>query len=263
MPALTINGANIYYEIHGTGQPLVLICGYTADHLWWTPVLHELARNFQVLIFDNRGIGRTVDDGCALSAELMAQDVIELMQILGFNKPHILGHSMGGTIAQCIAHAMPNEIGKLVLLSTSAKWRYAMLYGLASLSDMYAANVDFDTIYAAELAWVFGERFLADANNIASLKHIILENRYPQSIEDQRRQYKVLEKFDGRKQLATITAETLVVYGKEDIISLPSDSEYLAKEIPHAQLIGMPCGHALNMEMPRELNEHIIRFLKS
>jgi len=262
MPALTINGANIYYEIHGAGQPLVLICGYTADHLWWTPILNELAKQFQVIIFDNRGIGRTTDNGTTLSAELLGQDVLELIHILGLNKPHILGHSMGGTIAQYIAHAAPNTIGKLVLLATSAKWRYAMLYGLASLSDMYAANVDFDTIYAAELAWVFGEKFLTDANNIASLKQIILENRYPQSVENQRRQYRILEKFDGRKYLNSIACASLVIFGEEDIISLPYESAYLATQIPNAKLLGMPCGHAINMEMPRELTQCLIQFLR-
>jgi pimeloyl-ACP methyl ester carboxylesterase len=262
MPALTINDANIYFEMHGAGQPLVLIAGYTADHLYWMPILNDLAKHFQVIIFDHRGIGRTVDDGRPLSAELMARDVQELIQILGLIKPHIVGHSMGGTIAQCLAHAAPHTIGKLILMATSVKWRYAMLYGLASLSDMYAANVEFDTIYAAELAWVFGEKFLADANNITSLKQIILENRYPQSIENQRRQYKVLEKFDGREYLKNITAESLVIYGKEDILSLPSESEYLASAIAGAKLLGMPCGHALSLEMPRELVKHMVEFLK-
>jgi 3-oxoadipate enol-lactonase len=261
MPALTINGANIYYEMHGSGQHLVLICGFTADHLYWLPILHELAKHFQVIIFDNRGIGRTVDDGRSLSAELMAQDVLELMQILGLIKPHILGHSMGGTIAQCIAHTAPNTIDKLVLMSTAAKWRYAMLYGLASLSDMYASNVDFDTIYAAELAWVYGENFLADADNVTSLKQIIMENRYPQSIENQRRQYKVLQKYDGRDNLKNIKAETLIVYGQEDIISLPFESAYIANQIANAKLQSMNCGHAIPMEMPRELSKVLIDFL--
>src|SRR3990167_4083066 len=130
MPNITVNNVNFYYELHGKGQPLVLICGYTADHSYWLPILNALNQHFQVLIFDNPGIGQTTDDGSELSAELIADDIVALTKALNLKKPHILGASMGGTIAQCVASRHPQIVNKLVLLVTSAKWRKAMLLGV-------------------------------------------------------------------------------------------------------------------------------------
>src|SRR3989338_85192 len=113
---MRVNGASIYYEMRGSGHPLILISGYTRDHTLWTPVLEALAARFQVLRFDNRGVGRTQDEGQPLSASLMAEDVRALAKALGLQKPHIIGQSMGGTVAQKLAAAYPDEIGKLVLL---------------------------------------------------------------------------------------------------------------------------------------------------
>src|SRR3990167_1041902 len=144
MPILNVNNADFYYEIHGNGQPVVLISGYSCDHLAWLPILAGLSKHFQVILFDNRAIGRTVDKGIPLSVELMAQDVIDLAQQLQLNKPHIIGHSMGGTIAPTIAGLYPGEISKVCILASSVKWRPAMLGGLESLLTMRKQNIDFD-----------------------------------------------------------------------------------------------------------------------
>src|SRR5258708_4769767 len=103
MPFFKANGATIYYELHGEGPPLILIAGYTCDHSFWKPVLRDLAKNFTVLIYDNRGVGQTHDAGGKLSAKLLADDVMAVAAALKFKAPHIVGHSMGGTIAISIA----------------------------------------------------------------------------------------------------------------------------------------------------------------
>ena len=112
MSKIKLNNANFYYELHGKGHPLILIAGYSGDHLVWMPLLENLSKQFQVLLFDNRGVGQTTDDGRPLSAELMAQDVVALADALDLKKPHIVGQSMGGTIAQRVATHHSEKINK-------------------------------------------------------------------------------------------------------------------------------------------------------
>ena len=111
MPILHANNADFYYELHGTGKPVILIAGYTCDYSAWEMLLENLTRHFQVLTFDNRGVGQTTDHNAPLSAELMAQDVIALADQLNLAKPHIIGQSMGG----CQSQRMSISGSRLVL----------------------------------------------------------------------------------------------------------------------------------------------------
>src|SRR3990167_709261 len=132
MPEFKSKGVSIYYEIKGAGYPMVLISGFTCDHTLWMPIANKLAEHFQLILFDNRGVGRTQDDNAELSAELLAGDIRALVQGLGLKKPHIIGQSMGGAIAQKFASLYPEEIGKLGLLVTTAKWRQVPLFWVKS-----------------------------------------------------------------------------------------------------------------------------------
>jgi pimeloyl-ACP methyl ester carboxylesterase len=263
MPTIQVNDANFYYELHGKGQPLILINGYTANHIYWLPILDELSRHFQVLIFDNRAAGKTTDDGRELSAELMADDVVALANTLQLKKPHILGISMGGAIAQCIASRYPDVLNKLVLLLSTAKWREAMLIGVDTALEMRKKNIDLDIRFTSIVSWIFGQEFLLNEKNINVFKKAWLENEKLelQSIVDQTRQYHLLKKFDGRNQLKKIKASTLIGYGIQDIIVLPDESHFLAQQIVNAKLIKFDCGHGIILERPRELCKAVIEFL--
>ena len=260
MPTIKINDAEFYYELRGTGQPVVLIAGYTCDSQVFITIPAELSKHYQVLLIDNRAIGRTKDDGRALTVELMADDVMTIINNLKLVKPHLVGHSMGGTIAQCIASQYPDKIGKLVLLATTAKWREAMLRGGQSILDLRQKNLDFDTIFNAILAWVFGQKFLSSSKCVAVLKAAFQTNPHPQSLVDQERQYAALKKWDGREQLAKITAPTLVVYGTQDLISLPYESNYLVEHISNAKSAEIDCAHGFFGEEPEAILKALLDF---
>ena len=148
MPHIKINDAEFYYELHGKGSPLVLIAGYASDHSFWMPIISKLDQDFQVLIFDHRAIGQTKEAGhFPLTADIMAEDVMQLIRAVGFVKPHIVGQSMGGTVAQRIAARYPNEISKLVILTSTLKWRQSMLLGLKSILNVQREQGSFDTVF--------------------------------------------------------------------------------------------------------------------
>jgi len=263
MPMIKANNANFYYELHGTGKPVILIAGYTCDYSTWQLILEDISKNFQVLVFDNRGIGRTTDTNEPLSAELMAKDVIALSKELHLENPHIVGQSMGGTIAQAIAINFPDKIDRLCLLNTSAKWRHAMLFGLKSLLMMRQNNIDFNLIFECTLPWLFGENFLKNSQMVAEFKKIIQKNPYPQSLNDQIRQFHVLENFDVSTKLQNIKSKTLIINGVQDLISLPEESHYIANQISDSELVEFNCAHGITLEQPRELAETLIYFLKA
>lgn len=260
MPFQKVNNTNYYYELHGTGKPVVLISGYTCDHTFWLPMLDQMSEHYQVLLFDNRGCGQTKDQNQPLNIKELAAETIALAESLGLKLPHIIGQSMGGTIAQTIAANHSDQIDKLCLLTTTSKWRKAMLMGLRSILTMRQNDRPFDEIFNAINPWVFGEKFLSDKENLNKLYDIITSDPHPQSVKDQERQYALLEDFDGTKQLEKIQASTLVVNGLEDLISLPLESKILAKETKAIHKT-LEVGHVIVAEAPNELFELIHDFL--
>src|SRR5438876_952183 len=121
MPYVEVNYIQMYYEIHGDGEPLVLIVGLGTDISEWDGIIRWLAKIYKVLAFDNRGAGRTDKPDTHYSIEMMADDTAGFMQTLGIQQAHILGISMGGRIALALALQHPKRIKKLVLVSTSAR----------------------------------------------------------------------------------------------------------------------------------------------
>ena len=107
------------------------------------------------MTFDNRGVGQTEDDGRPLSAELMADDVVALIKELGLKKPHLIGISMGGTIAQSVASRYGDQISKLVIHVSCPKWRQAMLDGLGSLLRLRELGLEFEEVFRATLPWMY------------------------------------------------------------------------------------------------------------
>jgi len=121
MPIAKINRIDINYMVEGQGEPLVMIAGFSADQSLWKSQLPAFKKKFQVVIFDNRGVGKSDKPKGPYSPRMMSEDTIKLMDFLNIKKAHILGHSMGGLIAQEIAINHPERIMKLILAST---WAY-------------------------------------------------------------------------------------------------------------------------------------------
>ena len=98
MSGLKVNGIDIYYEIHGQGDPLVLIMGLRRNTEWWYSQIPTLSEHFRVIAFDNRGAGRSGKPEMDYSIRLFADDTAGSMDAMGIDSAHILGVSMGGYI---------------------------------------------------------------------------------------------------------------------------------------------------------------------
>ena len=138
-----VNGINLYYEIHGTGRPLVLLHGGLGSGEMFGPALTALAEGRQVILPDLQGHGRTADIDRPIDARLMADDIAALIQQLGLEKPDVVGYSLGGGVAFWTAFDHPELVGKLVMVSTNLKRTAIYAEMLGQQGQVSAAAAEF------------------------------------------------------------------------------------------------------------------------
>src|SRR5262249_9133459 len=103
MPIAQVHGSDIFYEVHGTGDPLLLIAGFACDHTIWNKIVPGLVAQYRVILFDNLGVGQSSSPETAVSIRQMAAETAGLLDAIGLRSVHVAGHSMGGLIAQELA----------------------------------------------------------------------------------------------------------------------------------------------------------------
>ena len=118
LPKIIVNDIKINYQIRGEGEPLILIHGGSGSSMHWLYQVPELSKHYRVIVYDVRGHGKTDKPKQQYSIELFSEDLSELMNKLEIDEAHIIGHSLGGMIAQQFALNFPNRILSLVLTST-------------------------------------------------------------------------------------------------------------------------------------------------
>lgn len=124
MPILQSDRASIYYEVHGSGPPLLFIAGTACDGNFWKPFqVPEFSRDHTVIIFDQRGIGKTTTQSEDYSTDRLAADAAELIKRVNLGPAVVIGHSMGGRVAQLVALDHPASVKALVLNSTGAGYK--------------------------------------------------------------------------------------------------------------------------------------------
>jgi pimeloyl-ACP methyl ester carboxylesterase len=138
-----LNGLNLYYEIHGSGRPMILLHGGLGSGEMFGPILPVLAANHQVIAPDLQGHGRTADLDRPIDVRLMADDVAALIDHLGLEKPDVVGYSLGGGVAFFTAVKYPDKVGKLVMASANVRRDAIPAEMLAQQGQVSAAAVEY------------------------------------------------------------------------------------------------------------------------
>ena len=263
MSKIHVNGIDLYYEQEGRGAPLVLISGYTTDLSAWTLIRQELAKHFQLFMFDNRGAGRSDSPDSPCTIDVMADDTRALIEALRLHRPYILGQSMGGAIAQTLAFKYPESTGKLILANTFIRLREASAFSLRYFFKLRSQGMPLAETLEGSLPWLFSSAFLK--NKAQTREFIQLVEKYPylQSLVGQKRQLEAILQFDSEPWFKKISVPTLIIEGGDDIIC-PADSQRLAEGILGARLVSFPNqAHMLPIEKPAEFVDAILSFLNS
>ncbi len=255
-----IGDISYYYELHGEGPGLVLISGFGADHLTWRAVAPRLTGRFRILLLDNPAAGQTRDSGGELTIEGMADSTAELIRALGLSRPALAGHSMGGSIALALAARHPGLTRGLVLVNSAPRWGRRTLAALEGTIRSAEAGMDLDSRIGMLMKLLFGREFLADPGRADKMKKLFLEEPYPSTLSDLRRQHRALEEFDGTILPSRIGIPALVVSAEEDLLAPPEEAERLANGIPGARRVRLPGGHVPQFEFPDLLAETIAEF---
>jgi len=120
MPKATIGDIQIYYEDYGQGPPLIMTLGLGQDITTWNFQISELSKHLKLIVFDNRDSGKSSRSSQNYTTQIMAQDILGLMDHLEIDRTHLLGTSLGGMIAQQVALMAPERVNSLILASTTS-----------------------------------------------------------------------------------------------------------------------------------------------
>lgn len=259
MPAARVNDCDIHYEVHGRGEPLLLIAGLGANATLWETQIPLLAREFQVVAFDNRGAGRSEKPTGTYSMALFADDTAALMDSLDIDAAHVYGESMGGMIAQEFALRYPEKVRCLILGCTIFGGPQAVPPPDESLQTL----VSLATI-APEEALERGTRAFYHPSRSQEMKeHFQTYVDTRTTPEAYQRQLEACIAFQSYDRLPDIAAPTLVINGEDDALLPAENSRILAQRIPGAELILLPdTGHLHFQERPEEAAAAVLDFLR-
>ena len=251
------------WERHGAGDPVLLIHGLGYARWGWEPVLPGLAERFEVVLFDNRGIGESDAPPGPYTAAEMAADAIQVLDEAGVDRAHVVGTSLGGMVAQELALAHPERVDRLVLACTTP--------GGSRAQPMPDVTVRLIAEAAGLEPAVALRRFVENALAPATvaeqpeLVERIMEHRLrtAQAPLAWAAQAAAGATFDAYERLGDLRARVLVQHGSEDVVVDPRNGELLAELLPDARLARFDgCGHLFFWEEPERFVSSVTAFLE-
>ncbi len=274
MSIAKVDSIELYYEEHGSGDPLLLIMGLAADSTAWFFQIPDFAKHYRTIAFDNRGVGRSSKPPGPYAIHQMADDTAELLDVLGIARTHVVGVSMGGMIAQELALRHPRRVRGLVLGCTypepDAEIERQRQFSLQQFGGRISASgemqidvkaLDPMTFFQHLLPAVFNPEFIEkELPRLIQLFSGALQ--YGFSLEAILGQVAAVMSHKTTDRLHQIKSPTLVITGDADRLVPPANSDILAKHIPGARLVKVPGGsHGFNFETPEIFNGEVLNFL--
>lgn len=262
--SVRVGDIDIGYRMLGEGEPLVLITGYSATmDMWDRHLIKELSARYRVILFDNRGIGRTTASDRPFSIGLFAEDTVGLMNALGIKKAHVMGWSMGTFIATEITLKYPGRVDKLVLYAGSCGW--SDKDAVKSSPEVSAALTDLSGTGAERakrlLGVLFPRRWLEEHPDFAGG---LPRPETPLSRDSIERQGAAIGAWAGAcDRLGKIVQPTLIITGTEDVVIPPGNSQMMASRIPGSWLIRIPGGHSNMYQYPELFSRCLLGFLQA
>jgi pimeloyl-ACP methyl ester carboxylesterase len=259
------NGQKLYYEVHGEGQPLVLVMGIGYDCTLWTLAqVPALSQKFRVVIFDNRDAGRSSQATGAYAIADMADDTAGLMDALDIKKAHVCGLSMGGMIAMEFALRHPGRLDRMILTGAPGAPARAAFHPIRTWNWVKANDKTGEIFACQQFTWLFSNAFLRNREAVQQTVAMLSSNPNPVGPQAYDRQAQAVLRFDVLDRLAAVKARTLCIVGEQDLLTPVHECREVADRIPGARfevIKGEGSSHVVPIERPDDFNGLVTKFL--
>ncbi|HEY0484944.1 MAG TPA: alpha/beta hydrolase [Mycobacteriales bacterium] len=262
MPTVHTGDVAVHHEVSGSGTPIVWIPGTGLLGSCFSDQVAAFRDRHRCVTVDLRGAGQTTggEDGCAVAD--MAADVAGLIGELGLGPAHVLGYSLGSAVTQELALHRPDLVRSAVLLSTWSSTRREHHLRRHFASRLYALEHGPLDVFAQFAFWMSAPSVVDDEPELQSTVEERLRGCTSTRLDGTAGHFRTDLGHDTRDRLHEITCPTLVVYGEEDLITLPAYNERVASLIPGAIVRTIPrAGHLALFERPDELRRCLDEFL--
>ena len=257
MPTLPVNGIQIYYEMTGTGEPLLLIHGHGSSTQDWAFQVGYFAKHYQVVTFDVRGCGRSSKPRGPYSICQFAMDTAALIQKLNVAPVHVVGISMGGMIALELVLGFPHLVKSLVLVNTYPEMRVETWY---ERTMAWRRFLTLDLLGVRRMGVILSKILFIKPEQ-EDLRKTFVEHWAWNDKRAYRKCLKAIINWDVEARLGEIQCPVLVVASDEDYLPLEEKRAYTAK-IPNAKLVVIEdARHAVTAERPEQFNKLVEDFL--
>ena len=270
MPTVEANGIETYYERHGEGPPLVCLPGGGFDHRSWYPQVEGLSDEFELILLDPRGHGKTgYEENEGIGIDVLASDLSSFIDQLGLQQPAVMGCSLGGLVAHAYATEEPSDVGALVLHEAPVgnsdvplpmrMWQLFQLWGSRVLSP--------DRIFAFQ-QWINSHSNGSDEWADQRIPHTSLTKDEYLDDAFSRIDSEVMVRGGSMLQyeatnLETITSPTLVLTGEQPGEFFKESAAEFTNRIPMSRYERVPnAGHLGHIDNPEVFNEMVSRFLR-
>jgi pimeloyl-ACP methyl ester carboxylesterase len=271
-----VNGIKICYEIHGEGDPVILVHGWGGSKDGWFVQVGALSKFYKVIIFDNRGAGKSSKPNYPYTMDMYADDIKGLLEFLNIEKTHLLGESLGGMIALNFILKYPECVNKFILINSwpgfpneqgpemysKGKIEY---YEELKKDPLNAFLKGAKASYSREFFKMMQENPKKKFFGLWSVEDLVnIDLANPSTPEDNDNASNAVKGHNVTDRLHDIKSETLLICGEKDRIATLSVQRKIHEQIPNSVFkVIKDARHGLSKEKAPEVNEIIINFLKS
>jgi pimeloyl-ACP methyl ester carboxylesterase len=260
MSTLLLDDLELYYETVGAGPPLLLVPGLGSDSLTWLPVRQTLAARFTLILPDIRGAGRSRPHEAPFSIPRVAMDLERLLDHLGIERCHVLGHSLGGLIGHEFAATRPERVGRLVL-EASGRLDPGTRLLFSDLATAREAGVPMDVWFRLLFQWLFRPSYFNDPARAVASSRAAAGYTALQSARAFRNQVESVTQADLAPGHA-VQAATLLLCGELDRLVPPATSIASFATVPDQRVLVVDdAAHVVHHDRPAAFTAAVIEFL--
>lgn len=257
MPERKVNNINIFYEITGEGDPLLLIHGLGSSTRDWEKQVPNFSQKYQVITIDLRGHGKTDKPKGPYSIPMFAEDIAELMKSMNIDQVNLLGISLGGSIAFQCAVDYPEMVKSLVIVNTGVEFK---LDSFKARYNFFMRKFIVSLVGMKKMGEVLAPRLFIKPEQ-EDLRQKLIERWAENNKKAYLNALKSLKGWTVKDRIHTINCPTLIISSDEDYTPVSVKEEYTAL-VPNGKVkVIDDARHAVTMEKPNEFNKAVMEFL--